>query len=76
MTAQRVMPLYEQEILPRLTRGQSVLVTSHGNTLRSLCKVLENMSEEEIREFQIGSGMIIVYDYEDGRLVGKHLLEH
>ena len=47
-TAARVLPYYIQEILPRVLRGDNVLVAAHGNSLRALVMVLEHLSPEQI----------------------------
>ena len=49
-TAARVLPYYIQEILPRVLRGESVLVSAHGNSLRALVMVLERLDTEQILE--------------------------
>ena len=44
ITLERVMPFYEDHIAPALKQGKNVLVAAHGNSLRALCKYLENIS--------------------------------
>ena len=55
-TAARVLPYFEKEILPRVLKGERVLVSAHGNSLRALIMALENLSGEEIvrRELETG----------------------
>src|SRR5262245_61154971 len=60
-TAARVLPYYIQEILPRVMRGERVLVAAHGNSLRALVMVLERLSTTEILKREIGTGIPIVY---------------
>src|SRR5215472_4055324 len=60
-TAARVLPYYIQEILPRVLRGQRVLVTAHGNSLRALVMVLDRLSPAEIVKREIGTGVPLIY---------------
>jgi 2,3-bisphosphoglycerate-dependent phosphoglycerate mutase len=60
-TAARVLPYYIQEILPRVLRGERVLVAAHGNSLRALVMVLERLSTSDIVEREIGTGVPMVY---------------
>jgi 2,3-bisphosphoglycerate-dependent phosphoglycerate mutase len=60
-TAARVLPYYIQEILPRVLRGERVLVTAHGNSLRALVMVLEKLDKESILKREIGTGVPIIY---------------
>ena len=60
-TAARVLPYYIQEILPRVLRGERVLVAAHGNSLRALVMVLERLSPEQILKREIGTGVPIIY---------------
>ena len=48
LTADRVLPYYREHILPLVKAGKSILVTAHGNSLRSLIMDLEHMSGDEI----------------------------
>ena len=60
-TAARVLPYYIQEILPRVLRGERVLVAAHGNSLRALVMVLEKLDKESILKREIGTGVPIIY---------------
>jgi 2,3-bisphosphoglycerate-dependent phosphoglycerate mutase len=60
-TAARVLPYYIQDILPRLLRGDNVLVSAHGNSLRALVMVLEKLSSEQIVRREIGTGVPLIY---------------
>jgi 2,3-bisphosphoglycerate-dependent phosphoglycerate mutase len=61
-TLDRVKPYWEQRIVPELLAGQDVLVAAHGNSLRALAKMLEDISEEDIVEFNIPTGVPRVYE--------------
>lgn len=60
-TAARVLPYYIQEILPRVLRGERVLVAAHGNSLRALIMVLERLSTTQILSREIATGAPIIY---------------
>jgi 2,3-bisphosphoglycerate-dependent phosphoglycerate mutase len=60
-TAARVLPYYIQEILPRVLRGERVLVAAHGNSLRALVMVLEKLDKESILKREIATGVPIIY---------------
>jgi 2,3-bisphosphoglycerate-dependent phosphoglycerate mutase len=60
-TAARVLPYYIQDILPRVLRGDNVLVSAHGNSLRALIMVLEHLSPEQIVAREIATGVPLIY---------------
>ncbi len=60
-TAARVLPYYIQEILPAALRGNRVLVSAHGNSLRALVMVLERLSTTDILKREIGTGVPLIY---------------
>jgi 2,3-bisphosphoglycerate-dependent phosphoglycerate mutase len=60
-TGARVWPYYLTEILPRVLRGEKVLVAAHGNSLRSLVMVLDRMTKEEILKLNLATGVPMVY---------------
>lgn len=57
----RFIPYYEEEIAPRVTRGETVLVAAHGNSLRALVKHLDQISDEDIAGLNIPTGIPLVY---------------
>lgn len=68
----RMMPYWESEIVPDLREGKTVLVTAHGNSLRGLVKHLEDISDEDIAELNIPTGIPLVYQLdEDLKPIGK-----
>ncbi len=76
-TGARVWPYYLQEILPRVMRGETVLVAAHGNSLRSLVMVLDRLSREEITELNLGTGVPMIYRLNaDTTVASKEVLEH
>jgi len=64
-TVARFLPLWHQTIAPAILSGQKVLIAAHGNSLRALVKYLDNISEEEIVELNIPTGMPLVYDLDE-----------
>lgn len=60
-TLARTLPYYVTEILPRVLRGERVLVAAHGNSLRALIMVLEKLNKESILKREIGTGVPIIY---------------
>ena len=66
-TYNRVVPYFQKNILPRLADGKNVLVSAHGNSLRALVKLIENISENDIVKLEIATGQPIIYKYQDGK---------
>jgi 2,3-bisphosphoglycerate-dependent phosphoglycerate mutase len=60
-TAARVLPYYVQEILPHVLRGERVLVSAHGNSLRALVMVLDRLSPDEIVKRELHTGIPMIY---------------
>jgi 2,3-bisphosphoglycerate-dependent phosphoglycerate mutase len=73
-TCARVMPYFIKEIEPRLRLGKTVLVSAHGNSLRALIKYLENISDQEIAQLEIATGVPIIYQFDDNGLVISKLI--
>ena len=70
MNAERTIPYFEEEIVPDLRDGKNVLVSAHGNSLRSIVMHIESISPEEIVSLEIATGtpMFYKYDIESGEL--------
>jgi 2,3-bisphosphoglycerate-dependent phosphoglycerate mutase len=64
-TLERVMPCWDSLIAAELKRGKNVLIAAHGNSLRALVKMLDNISEDEITGFNIPTGIPILYELDD-----------
>jgi 2,3-bisphosphoglycerate-dependent phosphoglycerate mutase len=64
-TVARFLPLWHETIAPAIQGGQKVLIAAHGNSLRALVKYLDNVSEAEIVELNIPTGMPLVYELDD-----------
>ncbi|ALZ99181.1 phosphoglyceromutase [Corynebacterium glutamicum] len=66
----RFVPYFEEEILPRAKKGETVLIAAHGNSLRALVKHLDGISDADIAELNIPTGIPLVYEIaEDGSVV-------
>lgn len=63
-TADRVLPLWSQEILPRIVRGQNVLVVGHSNTIRGMVKHMDQISIDNIQKVTIPSAIPLVYQFD------------
>lgn len=69
---QRVIPFYLRVILPRLRHGQNILVVAHGNSIRSLVKYIENISNEAIGDIEMIQDEALVYEVDaEGRSKNK-----
>ena len=63
-TAERVLPYFNNFILPKIMQGKNILVAAHGNSLRSLVMQLDNLSKEEVVALEIPTGAPIIYSFE------------
>ena len=74
-TAERVLPYFNNTIMPRIRAGENVLVAAHGNSLRALVMVLDGLGETEITQVNIATGEPYIYDMgAQGEIVGKRIL--
>lgn len=71
-TLDRVLPYWHDAIAPQLKAGQTVLVTAHGNSLRALYKYLNNVSEAEILELNIPTGIPLLFELDGALKVKSH----
>ena len=67
-TANRVLPYFEEVILPNLVAGKNILVAAHGNSLRALIMKIESISPLEIVKLEIETGKPIYFSFEDGKV--------
>ena len=68
-TAERVLPYFELEIMPKVKEGLNILIAAHGNSLRALVMELEKISSEEIVKLEIATGDPLTYEYSKGGFV-------
>ncbi|OYX64654.1 MAG: phosphoglyceromutase [Sphingomonadales bacterium 32-64-17] len=64
LTIERVLPYWEAEILPELAKGETVIISAHGNSLRALVKHLSNIPDDEITGLEIPTGQPLVYEFD------------
>ena len=76
-TGERVMPFFLNEIFPLILKGENIIVSAHGNSLRSLIKYLDKLSSKEIVKLEIPTGSPIHYLFDDSGeiLHKKNLIE-
>jgi 2,3-bisphosphoglycerate-dependent phosphoglycerate mutase len=60
-----VLPYWNERLAPQLQAGRNLLVVAHGNSLRALVKMLDGMSDSDIVEFNIPTGVPIHYELDD-----------
>ena len=65
-TIDRVLPAFEEQVVPELRAGRRILIAAHGNSLRALVKHLSGISDEAIVEFEIPTGVPILYTLDEG----------
>ena len=64
MTAERTLPYFKEDVLRHLDEGKNVLISAHGNSLRSIVMYIENISKEDIVKLEILTGVPRTYEYE------------
>jgi len=67
-TAERVLPYFNEVIMPRLIEGENILIAAHGNSLRSLVMQLDKLSKEEVLSLEIPTGAPILYSFNGNSL--------
>ncbi len=71
-TLERVLPYWHAELAPAIRAGKNVLVAAHGNSIRALVKYLDNVSDAEITELNIPTGIPLVYELDENLKPHKH----
>jgi len=61
MTAQRTIPYFQEKIVPEIKQGKTVLISAHGNSLRSIVMSLEHLTEDEVVNLEIATGAPVLY---------------
>ena len=64
MTVARAWPYFQKEILPRLHRGESILVVAHGNSLRGIIMKLDGLTKDEVVKLELPTGESVLYEFE------------
>ncbi|EAC2629640.1 2,3-diphosphoglycerate-dependent phosphoglycerate mutase [Listeria monocytogenes] len=76
VTLERVIPYWMDTIAPEIKEGRRVVIVAHGNSLRALVKFLEGISDDEIMDLEIPTGVPLVYELNDDlKPVNKYYLD-
>ena len=67
-----MLPFWQDAICPAIKSGKSVIVAAHGNSLRAIVKYLDNVSEKDILELNIPTGVPLVYELDEKLKPVKH----
>lgn len=74
-TIERAVPYFNEEIKPQILAGKRVVIVAHGNSLRALVKYFEDMSDKDIIDVNIPTGVPLVYEFDDNfKFVNKYYL--
>ncbi|MFH1085034.1 MAG: 2,3-diphosphoglycerate-dependent phosphoglycerate mutase [Chloroflexota bacterium] len=71
-TVERMMPYWNEVIVPQIVADQRVIIAAHGNSLRALVKHLDNVSDQEIPELNIPTGIPLVYELDEELRAIRH----
>ena len=71
-TIERVKPLWEEEIAPTIKDGKQILITAHGNSIRALINLFDELSEDEIVHLNIPTGQPLVYELDENLKAIRH----
>lgn len=61
----RVIPYFKTEILPKLHRGEIILLVAHGNSIRALIKYLDQISDDSVADVEMPFGQVLIYDFNE-----------
>ena len=67
MTAARSIPYFQEKILPLLNQGKNVLISAHGNSLRSIVMYLDKLTKEQVVNLEMATGDPVIYTFEAGQ---------
>ena len=74
-TAARTLPYFDAKILPKVAAGKNILVSAHGNSLRSIVMELDELSPDEVTQLEIPTGEPIIYEIDSsGKVIAKDIL--
>lgn len=71
-TVDRVLPYWNEAIVPQIRAGKKIIIAAHGNSLRALVKYLDEISDEEIPQLNIPTGIPLVYELDENLKPVKH----
>ncbi len=72
---ERTIPFFKSTILKKLSENKNILISAHGNSLRAIVKYIENISDDDIPNFEIPTGVPIRYDFQDEKFIRKTILK-
>ena len=76
-TLERVLPYYNNEIKNHLLKGENVLIVAHGNSIRSIIKYIENITDEDIMNVEIPTAVPYIYELDNElNIINKTILNH
>ncbi|MGG6297095.1 2,3-bisphosphoglycerate-dependent phosphoglycerate mutase [Leptolyngbya sp. AN02str] len=76
-TQKRVLPYFSDRIMTHIKHGDQVLVSAHGNSLRSIIMELDQLSPDEVTQLELGTGIPIIYEFDSqGIIQSKTILDH
>jgi 2,3-bisphosphoglycerate-dependent phosphoglycerate mutase len=68
-TAERTIPFFKEKIIPQLEKGKNILISAHGNSLRSIVMYLDKLTKEGVLSLEIPTGKPLFYEMKEGKLV-------
>ncbi|KAA9000524.1 2,3-diphosphoglycerate-dependent phosphoglycerate mutase [Affinibrenneria salicis] len=71
MTAERLLSYWQQSLVPRIRRGERLLVIAHRNSIRALVRHLSHLSDQEVMDVQIPTGIPLVYEFDENMAVER-----
>ncbi len=71
LTIERVLPYWQEAIVPVIAAGETVIISAHGNSLRALVKHLSGISDDDITGLEIPTGQPIVYEFDENMQAGE-----
>ena len=75
-TQKRVLPFWKKNILPQIQKGKSVLIVAHGNSLRSLIKKIEDISDKDISFLEVKTAKPFIYKLDKaGKILSREILD-
>lgn len=70
----RAVPYFKKEIVPKITKGENIIIAAHGNSLRALVKYLESIPDSKISKLEIGTGEVYLYKIDGhGKVLSKEI---
>ena len=73
INAKRTIPFFRKNIVSLIEKGETVFISAHGNSLRSIVMFLDNLSGKEVVKLELPTGEPLIYDFSDGHFARNHL---